>query len=188
MSDVATAPTPTTAPNERPASSPPRPVLEAPAAFAPHSSGRAPAAPAARASRGLSPAVVILAIVAVAAVLWAAWMTKTVNDLKANKAPFVSVRLQPLVEEYVQAQARTSTPEDQVTRETQAFMATIDAELRARGQRGETVIVGEAVLSKNIPDITDDVRKAVYAKVATPGSAVGAAAAAAGVGTNGLGR
>ena len=137
---------------------------------------------------GLNWPLVIAVGAAVAMFLWAAWMTKTVMDLRADKVPFVSVRLQPLVEEYVQAQARTSTPEAEVTRQTQAFMGALDAELRARGADGSTIMVAEAVLSKNVPDITDDVRKAVYAKVPAPGAGLTAPAGPLGGGLGGLGR
>jgi Type-F conjugative transfer system protein (TrbI_Ftype) len=118
--------------------------------------------------RGLSPVAMVLPFVAVAAVLWGAWMTKAVADLKAQKTPIAAVHLQPLIEEYVQGQARSGTPEQLVMRQTQAFMAALDAELLKRGQNGTTVLVAEAVLSKNVPDVTADVRRAVYAKVETP--------------------
>lgn len=132
--------------------------------------------------------LIIAGGIAIAMFLWAAWMTKTVMDLRVAKAPFVSVRLQPLVEEYVQAQARTMTPEAEVTRQTQAFMGALDAELRARGEDGSTIMVAEAVLSKNVPDITDDVRKAVYAKVPAPGAGLTAPAGPLGGALGGLGR
>ena len=54
-------------------------------------------------------------------------------------------------------------------------MAAIEEELKAVGAKGTTVLVGEAVLSKNVPDITDQVRKAVYAKVPLPAAAPAAA-------------
>lgn len=139
----------------------------------------------AKARRSLSG--VLLPILFAVLFLWGAWVTKTLIDLGADKAPFAAVRLQPLVEEYVQAQARTNTPEEQVTRETQAFMSALDAELRARGEEGRTIIVAEAVLSKNVPDITDEVRKAVYAKVPAPGGVAAASPALGGV-SGGLGR
>ena len=52
--------------------------------------------------------------------------------------------------------------------QTRAFMGALDAELLRRGREGTTVLVAEAVLSKNVPDITADVRRAVYAKVPPP--------------------
>jgi hypothetical protein len=131
----------------------------------------APIAPRKRSGsrrKGLSPVAMALPFVAVAAVLWGAWMTKAVADLKAHKTPIAAVHLQPLIEEYVQGQARSGTPEQLVMRQTQAFMAALDAELLKRGQNGTTVLVAEAVLSKNVPDVTADVRRAVYAKVEAP--------------------
>lgn len=108
---------------------------------------------------------------AVVALLWGVWVTREVMTADSPRAPFAAVSLQPIVEEYVQAQARTSTPPEQVTRETKAFMAALDSELKARGSSGTTVLVAEAVLSKDVPDITADVRRAVYARVTAPGRA-----------------
>src|SRR3546814_4438247 len=48
-------------------------------------------------------------------------------------------------------------------------MASIDDELQRRGSSGQIVLVGEAVLTKNVPDITDKLKDAVYASgVARP--------------------
>lgn len=103
----------------------------------------------------------------VAAGLWGAWVTK---KLMADDAipPIARVQLSGIVGEYVQAQARSATPPEQVTAETRAFMAEIQRNLEARGQRGQIVLVGEAVLAGNIPDITASLRKEVYTKVRMP--------------------
>lgn len=137
--------------------------------------------PVTRSSRTAAPklswmAIVIVAL-GVALLLWMAWITKAVMAGGDIRPVFAAVRLQPLVEEYVQAQARTTSPEEQVTRETQAFMARLDAELKKRGAQGTTVLVAEAVLSKDVPDITAEVRRAVHADVPLP-----AASAATGAG------
>ena len=103
----------------------------------------------------------------VAAGLWGAWVTK---NLLADEAipPIARVQLSGIVGEYVQAQARSATPPEQVTAETRAFMAEIQRSLEARGQRGQIVLVGEAVLAGNVPDITASLRKEVYTKVRMP--------------------
>jgi hypothetical protein len=99
-----------------------------------------------------------------------------------------SVRLQQLVGEYVQAQARSAAPPEAVTQQTQAFMAALGSELKRRGEDGTTVLVGEAVLSSNVPDITDQVRKAIYAKVPMPASAAMPAPSPASPAPMGLGQ
>lgn len=117
---------------------------------------------------GLPRSAILLAAGAIGSLLWGVWMTKEIADLKHRQVPIAAVRLQPLIEEYVQAQARSGTPEQLVMRQTQAFMSVLDAELLRRGKDGTTVLVAEAVLSKNVPDITREVRQAVYAKVPPP--------------------
>jgi hypothetical protein len=103
----------------------------------------------------------------VTAGLWGAWVTK---NLLAGEgaAPMARVQLSAIVGEYVQAQARSATPPEQVTAETRAFMAEIQRNLEARGASGQIVLVGEAVLAGNVPDITASLRKEVYTKVRMP--------------------
>jgi len=124
--------------------------------------------------RGLPPTAYVFGALAVAALLWGAWVTKNILDPAVVKAPIASVRLESIIGEYVQAQARSNTPPEVVTQQTQAFMAALGEELKARGADGTTVMVGEAVLSQNVPDITADVRNAIYAKVPPPAAAAAA--------------
>lgn len=106
----------------------------------------------------------------VAAGLWGAWVTKNVLT-SADLPPMAKVQLAGVVGEYVQAQARSATPPEQVTAETRAFMAEIQRNLELRGQRGQIVLVGEAVLAGDVPDITADLRREVHAKVRMPQAA-----------------
>jgi hypothetical protein len=95
------------------------------------------------------------------ALVWAMWITKAVTAEKPQR--IVKADLSKIVGEYVQAQARSATPPEQVQTQMRAFMATLDGELQRRGAAGQVVLVGEAVLSKSVPDITAEVAKAVYA-------------------------
>lgn len=135
----------------------------------PETNASQPSSPRLRQGRkGLPPTAFLFAGLAVAALLWGAWVTKNILDPAVVKAPIASVRLEQIIGEYVQAQARSSTSPEVVTQQTQAFMAALGEELKARGADGTTVMVGEAVLSQNVPDITADVRNAIYAKVPPP--------------------
>jgi hypothetical protein len=103
------------------------------------------------------------------ALVWAMWVTRTVTADKPQR--IVKVQLSRIVGEYVQAQARSATPPDQVQAQMTAFLASVDAEVQRRGADGQIIMVGEAVLNKDVPDITAEVAKAVYAsglKVPTP--------------------
>lgn len=124
--------------------------------------------PAPRARIGLVPVALVGALVA--AGLWGAWVTK--NVLGAGDRPAIAkVQLSGIVGEYVQAQARSATPPEQVTTETRAFMGEVQKNLEHRGASGQIVLVGEAVLAGNVPDITAEVRREVYAKVKMPQAA-----------------
>ncbi|MFQ3896865.1 type-F conjugative transfer system protein TrbI [Sphingobium sp. R-7] len=130
-----------------------------------------------RARIGLVPVALVGALVA--AGLWGAWVTK--NVLGAGDRPAIAkVQLSGIVGEYVQAQARSATAPEQVTIETRAFMGEVQKNLERRGASGQIVLVGEAVLAGNVPDITAEVRREVYAKVKMPQAANTSANASAG--------
>lgn len=170
MADVLEQAPPVAAPTAAPTAEAPAP---APAPRAPRVAASRPA-PARK--KGLPPITWAFAAIAVVMLLWAAWVTKHIAAAPPQ-IPMASVRLEALVTEYVQAQSHSNGTPEAVTQQTGRFMAAIEEELKRIGANGTTVLVGEAVLSKNVPDITDQVRKAVYAKVPLPAAAPAPAAA-----------
>lgn len=110
---------------------------------------------------GLSRAQILAGLLALAATIWGMWVTREL--VKPRQDRIVAVRLSSIVGDYVQAQARSASPPAQVEAEMRKFMEALDSELAQRARKGEVVLVGEAVLTKNVPDITDNLRDAVYA-------------------------
>jgi len=110
---------------------------------------------------GFSRLQILAGCVILAIFVWGMWVTKTLVTPKQDH--IVSARLSAIVGEYVQAQARSASSPAQVESEMRAFMASLDKELQRRSAGGQIVLVGEAVLTKNVPDITDGLRNAVYA-------------------------
>ena len=100
----------------------------------------------------------LVGVIALAALVWGMWVTKALVTPKQEH--IVSARLSSLVGEYVPAQARSASPPEQVEAEMRKFMASLDTELQRRSAGGEIVLVGEAVLTKNVPDITDKLKEA----------------------------
>lgn len=136
----------------------------------------APAVPP-RTRRGAAPVFHMAALVAalVAASLWGIWVTKSLAA-GPDRPTIAKVQLSGIVGEYVQAQARSATPPEQVTTETRAFMGEVQRNLEQRGASGQIVLVGEAVLAGNVPDITTEVRREVYARVKMPQAAAASGA------------
>jgi hypothetical protein len=110
---------------------------------------------------GLSRSQLFAGLFVAIALIWSMWVTKRLLTPPGDH--LVAARLSNIVGEYVQAQARSSAPPAQVEAEMKAFMAALDGELQKRSAQGDVVLVGEAVLTKNVPDITDGLRRAVYA-------------------------
>ncbi|WP_375272563.1 TrbI F-type domain-containing protein [Sphingomonas sp.] len=135
-------------------------------------SRRAPGAPppAVKKAEGLPPITWAMAAIAIVMLLWGAWVTKHIAS-PAAAVPMASVRLETIVSEYVHAQSHSNGQPEAVAAQTRAFMGALDQELQKIGASGTTVLVGEAILSKNVPDITDQIRRAVYAKVPLPAAA-----------------
>lgn len=104
----------------------------------------------------LTGTVILLALV------WSMWVTRTLITPQQDR--FVTARLSSLVGEYVQAQVRSAAPPAQVQSEMKAFLQALEGEVQRRSQQGQVVLVGEAVLSRNVPDITNSLRKSVYAQ------------------------
>ncbi|ANI80275.1 type-F conjugative transfer system protein TrbI [Sphingobium sp. EP60837] len=126
----------------------------------------APTAPKLQQSRqtafaGLSCSQIAAGTLILGTAIWGMWVTKTLVTPKQDL--IVSARLSAIVGDYVQAQARSATPAPQVEGEMRRFMAALDKEVQRRSDKGEIIMVGEAVLTKNVPDITDSIKKAVYA-------------------------
>ncbi|KFG90816.1 Conjugal transfer protein precursor [Sphingobium herbicidovorans NBRC 16415] len=126
----------------------------------------APTAPKLQQSRqagfaGLSRSQIAAGALVLGTAIWGMWVTKTLVTPKQDH--IVSARLSAIVGDYVQAQARSAMPSPQVESEMRRFMAALDKEVQRRSDKGEIIMVGEAVLTKNVPDITDSIKKAVYA-------------------------
>lgn len=118
---------------------------------------------------GVSPAQVLLVVAGVATLAWGTWVTRSVIDLQATgETQFVKVKLQGLVGEYIRAQAHSSTPPEKVSAETGVFMAELDRVVRGLSSEGKIVLINEAIVAGDVPDVTDAVRRQVYAKVPQP--------------------
>lgn len=117
---------------------------------------------------GLSPREIILLLAAIAIFIWAAWVTKSLAGDDVDDQQFVQLQLQGIIGEYLQAQARSSSDEQTAARETAVFMATLDQTVAGLSDGGKVVLVHEAVIGGDIPDVTEAVKAAVYAKVPRP--------------------
>ena len=126
-----------------------------------------PSAPETRAAKrrvgfgGFTRVQMLILLLLVAAIIWGMWVTRALTQSKQDH--IVSARLSALVGDYVEAQRFSGSPPDRVRAEMQAFMSSLDKELQRRSAGGQIVLVGEAVLTKNVPDITDSLKMAVFA-------------------------
>jgi hypothetical protein len=102
------------------------------------------------------------------ALLWGTWATHAILGLKSGSTHLVKVQLADLVREYVQGQARSGMPADQVTAQTTAYLKALNETVSAHARGGTVVLLANAVVDGSVPDITMAVRQEVYARVPHP--------------------
>lgn len=100
--------------------------------------------------------------------VWGAWATKALVDLSRERQPIVQVRLSEIVGDYVRDAARSSLPSDEVSRQTARFLKALNDVVSAQGSGGRIVLLSNAVVSGELPDITAEVRAQVYSRVTRP--------------------
>lgn len=103
-----------------------------------------------------------------ASLLWGTWATHAILTLRRDAPHLVKVQLAELVREYVEGEARSGAPSDRITAETAAFLKALNDAVQARKGAGETVLLANAVVGGDVPDITLAVRREVYARVPRP--------------------
>lgn len=111
---------------------------------------------------------IILTAALVATTVWGTWVSKSLYDLRHQGPNIVKIQLQDLVGGYIRAQARSASPPERTAIETKAFLGEVDTAVKALSASGKVVLVSEAVAAGDVPDVTDQVRKAVFAKIPTP--------------------
>jgi len=104
---------------------------------------------------------ILVGVLVLTLLIWGMWVTRALTVPKQEH--IVSARLSALVGDYVEAQRFSGSPPERVQAEMRAFMTSLDKELERRSASGQVVLVGEAVLTKNVPDITDSLKTAVFA-------------------------
>jgi hypothetical protein len=103
-----------------------------------------------------------------AMLLWGTWVTHGLLDLRHRSPHLVKVQLADIVREYVQGQARSGASADQITTQTAGFLKVLNVAVSEHASRGEIVLLSNAVVDGDVPDITVSVRQEVYARIPHP--------------------
>jgi len=117
---------------------------------------------------GLSPRELIVLVAAIAMFIWGAWVTKNLVAGDDGRQDLVQLQLQGIIGDYLQAQARSASDEQTAAKETAVFMAALDQTVEGLSKDGKIVVVHEAIIGGDVPDVTESVKAAVYAKVPRP--------------------
>jgi hypothetical protein len=133
------------------------------------SAQRRPAAAAHKAvKRGIDARQVLAVGALIGVACWGAWVTKSIVTPAHGEGQLVKLQLQGVMTEYLQAQARSGNDDQAAVAATTKFMAELDKAVAEVGKSGRVVLVNEAVIGGDIPDITGQVKQAVYSKVPMP--------------------
>ena len=116
---------------------------------------------------GLDRQQLILLLAAIALLAWGAWVTKTLTRPAANHQ-FVQLELQGIIGDYLQAQARSGNDERTAAQQTAVFMAKLDEVVAGYAADGKVVLVHQAIIGGELPDITEAVKAEAYAAAPLP--------------------
>lgn len=109
---------------------------------------------------------IALVMAASGLLLWATWATHTLLTLRDSAPHLVKVELADLVREYVTAEARSGEPAEAITAHTANFLKALNSAVANHAKHGTVVLLGNAVVDGDVPDITVAVRGEVYARTA----------------------
>lgn len=111
--------------------------------------------------------------------LWAAWATRALLELRDRR--IVSVSLSTIIKDFVVAESRNGSSAEQAAVRTKAYLAATDAAMQSLSRGGATVLVSEAVVGNSVPDMTTAVASAVQqAMTKLPAAAAAAPSMGAG--------
>lgn len=94
--------------------------------------------------------------VILAAGLWSGWATDKLLSLQ--KREVVTVELSSIMDDFVEAEARSGRSPEDMKRRVEQYLTAIQASVESLGHGGRTVLVAEAVVAGSAPDLTDVVR------------------------------
>jgi hypothetical protein len=122
---------------------------------------------------GLSPAGLLLGGALLAAILWGAWATREIVALERREV--VTVQLSRIMGDFVEAEARSGRAPEESQARTLAYLKAVEAAVAGFGRDGRTVLVAEAVVAGEVPDLTAEVRADVTRRLGAPtGTELGA--------------
>ena len=98
----------------------------------------------------------ILALTLLAGTAWGAWATQKLHALERREV--VTVELGRLMGDFVEAEARSGRPAEATRARVEAYLHAVEASVARLGRDGRTVLVAEAVVAGNVPDMTGAVR------------------------------
>ena len=99
---------------------------------------------------------IVMGFALLAALLWGAWTTRALLELKSRE--LVTVQLSALVGEFVEAEARAGGDAEVTQRRIAAYLQAVDAAVARLAKDGRTVMVAESVVAGETRDMTNDVR------------------------------
>lgn len=105
---------------------------------------------------GYSATTLVAFATVLAAGMWSGWATDKLLDLQ--KREVVTVELSTIMDDFVEAEARSGRSPEDMKRRVEQYLAAIQASVETLGREGRTVLVAEAVVAGSTPDLTDAVR------------------------------
>ena len=94
--------------------------------------------------------------------LWGAWVSR---ELARPREQIVTVRLAETIARFVDAEARAQKDPQEGQARTLAYLKAAEAAVQDMGTGGRVVLVAEAVLAGEVPDVTPELERRIAARL-----------------------
>ncbi|WP_417614164.1 TrbI F-type domain-containing protein [Parasphingorhabdus sp.] len=108
---------------------------------------------------------VIMVLLVTALVLWIIWVSLRLTQ--PNGQQIVQVHMSEIMRDFVDAEAKGDADPEVTRQEIARYLQATEAAVDDLGRSGHVILVAEAVLSKNTPDATLQLKNSIAQKLET---------------------
>lgn len=112
---------------------------------------------------GLPISTIVLGALVLILALMSVWQTREIMALKSHR--IVSVGLTTLLRDFLTTEARNGGSPEAAAMRTKLYLAATQASVRELAEKGNTVVVSEAVVGNSVADVTPAVKADIEAKL-----------------------
>ena len=106
---------------------------------------------------------IIVVLLVTAAILWIIWVS--LRLIEPNRQQIVQVRMSEIMRDFIDGEAKGDADPEVTRQEIARYLQATEAAVDDLGRSGHVILVAEAVLSKNTPDATPQLKTKIAQKL-----------------------